>query len=248
MLTLQPLAVSQLTLSGVSKRYADRVMFDAVDLSIRPGEKVGVIGDNGAGKSTLLRLIANREVPDNGELIVQAPGGIGYLAQTLELPPTATVGEAIDLALSYIRELESRMRTAEAELAAAAPGNVDRLLGGYTALAARFEARGGYPADARVDAALHGLGLPELDRNRLLGSLSGGQRQRLTLAATLASAPELLLLDEPTNHLSPALVEDLEQALDGYPGAVVLVTHDRRMRQRFTGRRVELVQNSCSMT
>ncbi|MFE3193135.1 TlrC/CarA/OleB/SrmB family ABC-F type ribosomal protection protein [Nocardia sp. NPDC059240] len=235
--TLQS-AVSQLTLSAVTKRFPGRIVFDAVDLSIRPGEKVGVIGENGAGKSTLLRLIAGREAADNGELIVQAPGGIGYLAQTLELPPTATVGAAIDLALSDIRDLERRMRTAEAELAA--PGPLGRRLDAYTVLAARFEARGGYEATARVDAALHGLGLPGLDRNRLLGTLSGGQRQRLALAATLASAPELLLLDEPTNDLDDEAVEWLERQLCDHTGTVVAVTHDRVFLERITSTVLEV--------
>ncbi|MGW4122179.1 ABC-F family ATP-binding cassette domain-containing protein [Nocardia sp. NPDC004711] len=232
MLTLRTPAVSQLTLSGVTRRYADRIVLDTVNLSIKSGEKAGVVGDNGAGKSTLLRLIAGREVPDNGEVVVQAPGGIGYLAQSLELPPTGTVGAAIDLALSDIRDLEDRMRTAEAELAA--PGPLGRRLEAYTALAARFEARGGYQADARVDAALHGLGLPGLDRNRLLGTLSGGQRRRLALAATLASAPELLLLDEPTNDLDDNAVEWLEGQLRDYSGTVVAVTHDRVFLERIT--------------
>lgn len=238
MLTLQSSVVSQLTLSAVSKRYSDRVVFDAVSLSIRPGEKVGVIGDNGAGKSTLLRLIAGREVPDNGELIVQAPGGIGYLAQSLELPSTATVADAINLALSDIRDLESRIRTAEAELVV--PGALGRRLDRYTDLVARFEARGGYQADARVDAALHGLGLPGLDRNRLLGTLSGGQRRRLALAATLASAPELLLLDEPTNDLDDSAVEWLERQLREHDGTVVAVTHDRVFLERITSTVLEV--------
>ncbi|WP_460720156.1 TlrC/CarA/OleB/SrmB family ABC-F type ribosomal protection protein [Nocardia heshunensis] len=238
MLTLRSSAVSQLTLSAVTKRFPDRVVLDAVDLSIRPGEKVGVIGDNGAGKSTLLRLIAGRETPDDGEVTVQAPGGLGYLAQTLELPPTATVGAAIDLALSDIRDLESRMRSAEAELAA--PGPLGRRLDDYTALAARFEARGGYDADARVDAALHALGLPGLDRNRLLGTLSGGQRQRLALAAILASAPELLLLDEPTNDLDDEAVEWLERQLRAHDGTVVAVTHDRVFLERITATVLEV--------
>ncbi|MEV0467193.1 ATP-binding cassette domain-containing protein [Nocardia tengchongensis] len=232
MLTLQPSAVSQLTLSAVTKRYADRVVLDAVSLSIRPGEKVGIVGDNGAGKSTLLRLIAGRDEPDNGDIVVQAAGGIGYLAQTLELPPTATVGAAIDLALSGIRDLESRMRTAEAELVA--PGPLGRRLDVYTDLVSRFEARGGYTVDARVEAGLHGLGLPGLDRNRLLGTLSGGQRRRLALAATLAAAPELLLLDEPANDLDDGAVEWLEGHLREHRGTVVAVTHDRVFLERIT--------------
>ncbi|WP_458689792.1 ABC-F family ATP-binding cassette domain-containing protein [Nocardia tengchongensis] len=232
MLTLQPSAVSQLTLSAVTKCYADRVVLDAVSLSIRPGEKVGIVGDNGAGKSTLLRLIAGRDEPDNGDIVVRAAGGIGYLAQTLELPPTATVGAAIDVALSDIRDLESRMRTAEADLVA--PGPLGRRLDVYTDLVSRFEARGGYTVDARVEAGLHGLGLPGLDRNRLLGTLSGGQRRRLALAATLAAAPELLLLDEPANDLDDSAVEWLEGHLREHRGTVVAVTHDRVFLERIT--------------
>ncbi|MEU1208833.1 TlrC/CarA/OleB/SrmB family ABC-F type ribosomal protection protein [Nocardia sp. NPDC005825] len=232
MLTLQPSAVSQLTLSGVTKRYADRVVLDEVSLSIKPGEKVGIVGDNGAGKSTLLRLIAGRDLPDNGDVVVQAAGGIGYLAQTLELPPTAAVADAIDLALSDFRDLESRMRTAEAALVA--PGPLGKRLDAYTDVVARFEARGGYTVDARVDAALHGLGLPDLDRNRLLGTLSGGQRRRLALAATLASSPELLLLDEPANDLDDSAVEWLERHLREHSGTVVAVTHDRVFLERIT--------------
>ncbi|MFE3701329.1 ABC-F family ATP-binding cassette domain-containing protein [Nocardia tengchongensis] len=221
-----------MTLSAVTKRYVDRVVLDAVSLSIRPGEKVGIVGDNGAGKSTLLRLIAGRDEPDNGDIVVQAAGGIGYLAQTLELPPTATVGAAIDLALSDIRDLESRMRTAEADLVA--PGPLGRRLDVYTDLVSRFEARGGYTVDARVEAGLHGLGLPGLDRNRLLGTLSGGQRRRLALAATLAAAPELLLLDEPANDLDDSAVEWLEGHLREHRGTVVAVTHDRVFLERIT--------------
>ncbi|WP_067564410.1 ABC-F family ATP-binding cassette domain-containing protein [Nocardia acidivorans] len=223
---------AQLTLREVTKRYDDRVVLDRVSLAIRPGDKVGVVGDNGSGKSTLLRLIAGRETPDNGEVIVQSPGGTGYLAQSLDLPPTATVADAIDLALTDLRELETRMR--QAELALVAPGSLGERLAVYDDLVRRFEARGGYTAEQRVDAALHGLGLPGLDRNRLLGTLSGGERRRLALAGTLASAPELLLLDEPTNDLDDAAVEWLERQLRAHRGTVVAVTHDRVFLERIT--------------
>ncbi|UFS97207.1 TlrC/CarA/OleB/SrmB family ABC-F type ribosomal protection protein [Nocardia huaxiensis] len=223
---------AQLTLSDLTKRYDERLVLDRVSLSIRPGEKVGVVGDNGSGKSTLLRLMAGREHPDNGEVRVQFPGGTGYLAQTLDLPDTATVADAVELALTDLRDLESRMRAAEQALIA--PGALGERLDRYADLAARFEARGGYEADARVEAALHGLGLPGLDRARPLGTLSGGERRRLALAGTLAAAPELLLLDEPTNDLDDAAITWLERRLREHRGTVVAVTHDRVFLERIT--------------
>ncbi|MBL1079880.1 ABC-F family ATP-binding cassette domain-containing protein [Nocardia sp. 2] len=223
---------AQLTLSEITKRYDERLVLDRVSLSVRPGDKVGVVGDNGSGKSTLLRLMAGREHADNGDVIVQFPGGTGYLAQTLDLPDSATVADAIELALTDLRDLESRMRAAEQALIA--PGALGRRLDVYAELAARFEARGGYEADARVAAALHGLGLPDLDRARPLGTLSGGERRRLALAGTLAAAPELLLLDEPTNDLDDTAIAWLERRLREHRGTVVAVTHDRVFLERIT--------------
>ncbi|SFH49096.1 macrolide transport system ATP-binding/permease protein [Amycolatopsis regifaucium] len=219
---------TQLVLSGVTKRFDEHVVLDQVSFSVKPGEKAGVIGDNGSGKSTLLRLIAGREEADNGTVTVSAPGGVGYLPQTVDLPDTATVGEAIDLALADIRELESRLRVAEVSLETAED------LAAYGDLTAAYEARGGYEADARVEVALHGLGQPGLDRGRALGTLSGGQRSRLALAATLAAAPELLLLDEPTNDLDDEAVTWLENHLRGHRGRLVAITHDRMFLSRVT--------------
>lgn len=229
---------AQLTLSDITKRYDDRLVLDRVSFSLRPGEKAGVVGDNGSGKSTLLRILAGRELPDNGEVIVQFPGGVGYLAQSLDLPGTATVAHAIDLALADLRELEARMRSAERDLVA--PGPLGERLDAYTELSARFEARGGYEADARVEAALHGLGLPGLDPARALDTLSGGERRRLALAGTLAAAPELLLLDEPTNDLDDTAIAWLEQRLREHSGTVVAVTHDRVFLERITSIVVEV--------
>ncbi|MCP2275975.1 TlrC/CarA/OleB/SrmB family ABC-F type ribosomal protection protein [Nocardia amikacinitolerans] len=235
---------AQLTLSDVTKRYDDRIVLDRVSLTVKPGETVGIIGDNGSGKSTLLQVIAGRERPDNGTVTVTAPGGIGYLAQTLGLPGSATVADAIDLALADLRELENRLRAAEAALAL--PGPVEEQLDAYGELLARFEARGGYHADNRVDIALTGLGLPGLDRSRRLDTLSGGERSRLALAATLAAAPELLLLDEPTNDLDDRAVAWLEQHLRGHRGTVVAVTHDRVFLQRITSTILEVAEGAVT--
>ncbi|WP_433513998.1 ribosomal protection-like ABC-F family protein [Nonomuraea sp. CA-143628] len=222
---------AQLALTEITKRYGTRVVLDRVSLTIKSGERIGVIGDNGSGKSTLLRLMAAAERPDNGELVVVAPGGVGYLPQSLALPPHATVADAIDLALADLRELEARVRAAERSLGET---GLEARLAAYARLVVEFEARGGYEADARVDAALYGLGLPALDRGRQLGTLSGGERARLALAATLASAPELLLLDEPTNDLDDQAVAWLEQRLRAHRGTVVAITHDRMFLERVT--------------
>ncbi len=225
---------AQLSLQNVARRYDGHVVLDDVSFSLKPGEKAGIIGDNGAGKSTLLRLIAGHDRPDAGELTVIAPGGSGYLAQSLALPPEASVQDAVDDALADLRSLEGRMRRAEAGLQGLVGVELTAALDAYAQLVVQFEARDGYGADARVDVALHGLGLPSLPRNRTLGTLSGGERSRLALAAVLASQPELLLLDEPTNDLDDQAVRWLEAHLRGHRGTVLAVTHDRVFLERVT--------------
>ncbi|ROQ99790.1 macrolide transport system ATP-binding/permease protein [Streptomyces sp. 2132.2] len=216
-------AVSQLALSGVGKAYGDRVVLDQVSLTLRPGEKAAVIGENGSGKSTLLRLIAGAEQPDHGQVTLSFPGGVGHLAQTLDLGPERTVQEAVDAALHELRTLEARIRAAEAALAGAGPAELDA----YGDLLTAFEAREGYTADARTDAARHALGIGHIGTERPLGSLSGGEQSRLALACVLGAAPELLLLDEPTNHLDEPAVTWLAERLRAHRGTLVVVTHDR---------------------
>ncbi len=226
--TSVPAAVAQLSVKGVTKSYGTRLVLDHVSFTVRPGEKAAVIGENGSGKSTLLRLLAAVETPDAGELTVDFPGGTGHLAQTLDLAPDRTVRDAVDLALADLRDMERRLRTAEERLGDASEDE----LAAYGELLIAYQERGGYQADARVDAAMHGLGLAGITRDRVLGSLSGGEQSRLALACVLAAAPELLLLDEPTNHLDAAAVRWLENHLRAHRGTVVAVTHDRGFLER----------------
>ncbi|WTC14681.1 TlrC/CarA/OleB/SrmB family ABC-F type ribosomal protection protein [Streptomyces cellulosae] len=223
---------AQLTLRNVTKGYPGRTVLDDVSFTLKPGEKAGLIGDNGAGKSTLLRLIAGQERPDSGEVTVGAVGGVGYLPQTVPLPPAATVQDAVDLALADLRALEAELHRAARGLDAG--GGDPGALAAYEELLARYEARDGYDADHRVDIALHHLGLPGLRRERPLGTLSGGERSRLALAGVLAGRPELLLLDEPTNDLDDGAVEWLETQLRAHRGTVLAVTHDRVFLERLT--------------
>ncbi|MEV4012653.1 ABC-F family ATP-binding cassette domain-containing protein [Nonomuraea angiospora] len=189
-----------------------------MSMSVKPGERVGVVGENGSGKSTLLRLLAGVESPDDGE--VTLADDTGYLRQTLDLPPGHTVQQAVDAALAGLRAMERRIRELESAL-------TDEVMAEYGELLTAYELRGGYEADARVDKAFHGLGLSRVGRDRPLSSLSGGERARLGLACVLAAAPRVLLLDEPTNHLDESALTWLEARLREHRGTVVVVSHDR---------------------
>ncbi|QES44246.1 ABC transporter ATP-binding protein [Streptomyces venezuelae] len=225
---------TQISLHDVTKARGDRLILDAVSLAIRPGERIGVVGENGAGKSTLLHLMSGDLRPDEGEAVTVAERGAGLLAQTPRLPADRHVGDAIDAALTELRSMERRLRELEAGLGSAGEQDLGRDLGEYGDLLTAFELRGGYEADARVDKAMHGLGLGHIGRDRVLGSLSGGEQARLGLACLIAAAPEVMFLDEPTNHLDESALDWLESALSAHRGTVVAVSHDRMFLERVT--------------
>ncbi|MEU0914685.1 ribosomal protection-like ABC-F family protein [Streptomyces althioticus] len=222
---------TQITVRSVSKSYNGRLVLDGVSCALAAGERTGIIGENGSGKSTLLRLLAGAERPDGGEVTVQADGGVGHLPQDGALPAGHTVQQAVDEALSGLRAMQARMRHLETVMADGAGDDV-RVLAEYGDLLTVFELRGGYEADARVERALHGLGLAHLPRERAVGDLSGGEQVRLRLAALLAASPEVLLLDEPTNHLDGQALTWLEEHLRTRPGTTVAVSHDRAFLDR----------------
>ncbi|WP_174557065.1 ribosomal protection-like ABC-F family protein [Nocardia jejuensis] len=219
---------TQITAHAVSKSFDGRLVLDEVTCALTAGERTGIIGENGSGKTTLLRLLARRDTPDAGEITVQTDGGVGYLAQDERLPSRMTVQQVIDRALSELRAIEHRMRTLEASMT---DGDETSLLE-YGESTSLFELRGGYDADARVERALHGLGLHLVDRDRTVGGLSGGEQVRLRLAAVLAAGTEVLLLDEPTNHLDDDAVAWLEEHLRTRRGTLVMVSHDRTFLER----------------
>ncbi|MFD6277155.1 ABC-F family ATP-binding cassette domain-containing protein [Streptomyces sp. NPDC060209] len=214
---------TQITAFAVSKSFDGKPVLDSVTCSLAKGERTGIVGENGSGKTTLLRLLAKRELPDQGEVVLQADGGVGYLAQDGLLPPDATVQQVIDQALGDLRAIEARMRRLETAM----EGGDESALAAYGEAVSAFELRGGYDADARVERALHGLGLRQVGRARTVGGLSGGEQARLRLAAVLAAAPEVLLLDEPTNHLDEEALVWLEEHLRTRRGTTVTVSHDR---------------------
>ncbi|WP_200826191.1 ATP-binding cassette domain-containing protein [Microbacterium timonense] len=208
-------------------------MLDGVDLAVGVADRLAVIGDNGSGKSTLLHALAGAVSLTAGERVAHLPGGLAVAEQRPKFRPGATVAEALDDLLADIRRIEAEMQEAAEKLAGADGDEQARLLEELSAAMDRFEARDGYNLDQRVDSALDQLSLGGIDRERPVDSLSGGERARLALAAALSSEAELLLLDEPTNDLDDAGVAWMEERLARHQGALVIVTHDRALLERF---------------
>jgi ATP-binding cassette subfamily F protein 3 len=222
-----------LQVSNISKSFGDNLILDHVSFTINAGERLGLVGPNGCGKTTLLKIIQGEIQPDTGSSwLSPADTRIGYLAQALEYQPGQTVGDVMKAAIAGLLEAEHRLESLSAQMATAHGEELQQLLAGYDHALDTFERLGGYGVEARTDAVLGGLDLRGLDQTTPVDILSGGQKTRLGLARLLLSHPDLLLLDEPTNHLDINALEWLEAFLQGFRGAVLIVSHDRTFLDR----------------
>ncbi|MEV6275269.1 ATP-binding cassette domain-containing protein [Nocardia sp. NPDC051832] len=213
---------AQLTASGIHSVRGGRAVLSGVDLTVSPQSRWGIVGENGRGKSTLLHILAGALVPDAGT--VQRIGSLGVAEQEMRVTGERTVGDVIDLELADARAALRALDDGAAALAAERPGAA----AAYAEALDAAEVLNAWDADRRVDLALEHLGAVT-DRSRRLTELSVGQRYRVRLACLLGAEHDFLLLDEPTNHLDLAGLEFLTDRLRGYPGGVVLVSHDRAL-------------------
>jgi ATP-binding cassette subfamily F protein 3 len=220
-----------LQVQNLRKSYGAATVLADVTFLINDGERVGLIGPNGAGKTTILRCLVGQEQPDAGTIVLSPPGmAIGYLPQAVAELSDRTLGDALAAAQAELHEAERALDRAAEALAAAQ--DMDAALAAYDTALAQFEALGGYEREHRAAAVIEGLGLGAIDLNTPVATLSGGQKTRLGLAALLLREPELLLLDEPTNHLDVEALEWLERFVQGYPRAILIVSHDREFLDR----------------
>jgi ABC transport system ATP-binding/permease protein len=226
-----------LSVEAVSKDYGLRPVLENVNLGLNHDDRVGVVGVNGSGKTTFLRLIAGDERPDAGRIILADGVSIGYLPQNPPHAPEATVLEAVFAASDAKMRLLLDYERACGELAAQG-GDEQRALNRVSELAHRLEASGAWELETNARTVLGRLGI--IDTNARMGTLSGGQRKRVALAHALIERPDLLILDEPTNHLDAETISWLEDYLERYSGALLLVTHDRYFLDRVTTRILEV--------
>ncbi len=231
-----------LALQEIRKSFGTHEVLKGVSFTLQEQDRMGLVGVNGCGKSTLMKIIAGEETADSGSVNMQKGLRTGYLAQQGELAGTETVQEALESVFGPLVRMETEMRSLENEMAEhGADAEMLRRLGGrYDALTREFERQNGYGWRSRVTGVLKGLKLWEM-RDMETGRLSGGERTRLCLGRMLLSEPDLLLLDEPTNHLDLKSIAWLEEYLNSYRGAVLVISHDRYFLDHVCGRMAELI-------
>jgi ATP-binding cassette, subfamily F, member 3 len=222
-----------LQVRNISHWFGDLKVLDQISFNLNRGQRAGLIGPNGCGKTTLLKIITGELRPDQGHVqLSPAFLRMGYLPQALDFPAGATVGDVLATAQGERVSVETRLAEAAERVAAAGNGDLSAALADYDRALAEFDALGGGSLHVEVDVVLAGLGLADVGQERPVTALSGGQKTRLGLARLLLSQPDLLVLDEPTNHLDISALAWLEEFLAGYPGAVLLVSHDRAFLDR----------------
>src|SRR5487761_664057 len=218
-------------MQGLTKSYPTRKVLENVNLSFYPDAKIGVLGVNGAGKSTLLRIMAGLDSEYFGEAWAAQGARVGYLAQEPQLDATKSVRDNVMEGLAPQKAIVDRYNEIAVNYS-------DETADEMTRLQDEIEAKGLWDLDSKVDQAMDALRCPFDEAD--IAKLSGGERRRVALCRLLLEQPELLLLDEPTNHLDAESVAWLENHLRNYPGAILIVTHDRYFLDNVTSWILEL--------
>lgn len=230
--------MSLIIAKNISKSFGAEDVLSDISLTVPPNARIGMVGPNGSGKSTLLEILIGLQAPDQGSVQRAKNFRIGYLPQQLTVIEERSAQELCFDVFSDLIETRGRLKKLEASLSV----NPDdsETLGQYGKMLTAFESAGGFMIETRVRQTLEGLGISDGEESRPWGQLSGGQKTRAYLAKLLLSEPDLLVLDEPTNHLDIDSVEFLENYLQSYSGAVLLVSHDRFFLDQVASSMIDL--------
>ncbi|WP_338787793.1 ABC-F family ATP-binding cassette domain-containing protein [Metabacillus sp. FJAT-53654] len=239
-----------LQINQLSKYFGADPILSNIKLEVQTRDKVAIVGRNGAGKSTLLKIIAGVMSHDSGDIIKPKDVSIGYLAQDTGLESQLSIWEEMNLVFKELQLMEKEMRLVEQRMATVDPAHeslkFEKLLKEYDILQVKFKENGGYQYEADIRSILHGLGFSEFDPGTKISSLSGGQKTRLALGKLLLTSPDLLILDEPTNHLDIETLTWLEQYLQNYPGAILIVSHDRYFLDKIVTQVYEISRHTST--
>jgi ATP-binding cassette subfamily F protein 3 len=233
------------SLNQISLAYPGKTLLHEVSFMIKPGDRIGLIGRNGAGKSTLLKVLAGQTTPDGGSVAVPREFTIGFLTQVIDLDEHNSVRNIASEGQAVLEKIKNDLQAAEVEMTTRTDYESDSyldLIAHFSHLSERFHLLGGAEAEGNTEKILLGLGFQSHELDRALSTFSGGWKMRVALARLLLSQPDLLLLDEPTNHLDIDSIMWLEEYLQTYPGAVVVISHDQAFLDRVTNRTIEIVK------
>ncbi len=220
-----------LQVNQLSKNFAADPILTNIKLEVQTRDRIALVGRNGAGKSTLLKIIAGQMSYDSGEIIKPKEVTIGYLAQNTGLESDLSIWDEMLTVFEDLQKQEKQLRKLEEQMSDPDTLNnaktYERIMKDYDKLQVEFKENGGYQYEADIRSILHGLNFSHFSYDTKISSLSGGQRTRLALGKLLLTKPDILILDEPTNHLDIETLSWLEQYLQGYDGAILIVSHDR---------------------
>ena len=226
------------TLDRIVRRFGDYDVLEGASLQIDEGERVGIVGANGSGKTTMIKILVGLDEPDGGSRQLRKNLRVAYAEQVPRLEPGLAVREYVRRGDGSFDALAEEITALEAKLAET-PDD-EQTLQRYGQLQTAFEAGGGYDRDHVCERALDGLGFRGEDLEKELQNLSGGEKSRVVLASLMTMPADLLILDEPTNHLDLEGIAFVEDQVKKHPGAVVVVSHDRRFLDAIAGRIVEV--------
>lgn len=232
-----------LNIHNLSISFQGEYLFEEITFKLGLGDRVGLIGKNGAGKSTMLKILAKELESDSGQIAADKEVKIGFLKQDIDFVYGRTVLDEAYEAFTEIRELESKIEQINIDLAERTDyesESYNQLMIDLNEIQHQYEIIGGYNYQGETEKVLQGLGFKREDFNKLTDTFSGGWRMRIELAKLLLQNNDLLLLDEPTNHLDIESIIWLEQFLKTYPGAVVIVSHDKMFLDNVTNRTIEI--------
>ena len=233
-----------IAVQNLSIHFSGEFLFEEVTFALKENDRVGLVGKNGAGKSTLLKILSGLQKPDSGQVILPKDSLIGYLHQDLSKMKGKTVFEETQSAFNEALQLDARMHQIEHELTVRTDYESDSyhdLINEIQEVSHRLEIINVATIEKQIELVLMGLGFMREDFNMPVETFSGGWQMRIELAKILLSKPELVLLDEPTNHLDIESIQWLEEYLETYPGAIIIVSHDRTFLDNVTKRTIEIV-------
>ncbi|MCJ7841365.1 ABC-F family ATP-binding cassette domain-containing protein [Lederbergia sp. NSJ-179] len=235
-----------LQLQQITKYFGAECILANIKLEVKTRDRIALVGRNGAGKSTLLKIIASQLSYDSGQIVRPKGVTIGYLAQNTGLESNRVIWEEMLTVFDHVRKMEKDIRQLEVKMADPAHYENESLFHEYDTLQEKFKAVGGYQYESDIRSVLHGMRYYEQDYQTKISNLSGGQKTRLALAKLLLTKPDILILDEPTNHLDIETLSWLEQYLQGYEGAILIVSHDRYFLDKVVNQVYELSRHEMT--